>query len=68
MVVVTGRGLLTKVGPVAEGKWPRDAPHPAWPYPYPPGQLATFVPGPLHSPLGTSFPEACKAGRKQEKG
>lgn len=35
--------------------------------PYPPGQPATFVPGPLHSPLGTSFPEACKAGRKSEK-
>lgn len=33
----------------------------------PPGQLATFIPGPLHSPLGTSFPEACKAERKREK-
>lgn len=32
--------------------------------PRPPGQMAPSVPGPLHSPPGTSFPEACEAGRK----
>lgn len=31
-------------------------------------QRATFLPGPLHSPtLGTSFPEACRAGRNLEE-
>lgn len=34
--------------------------------PAPPSSAtATFLPGPLHSPtLGTSFPEACKAGKR----
>lgn len=32
--------------------------------PHPSGPTAPSVPGPLHSPLGTSFPEVCKAGRK----
>lgn len=30
-------------------------------------QLVGVIPGPLHSPLGTSLPEACKAGRKLDK-